>query len=238
MRLPGELVAIFLSLIGLVAANTEIVNFDASPSPQIALRQASQWQVLGSNRPQALLRILPAPLDTSIEAVCEPTTASTSKQCPHEQWLVLDLDEPKWLQYQKFTLRVSWPASYPADFFVDIHSPQSADALLHNMRHHSHVSDAPLTRKKFARIRLVNTGVLTPSPENEGRTVEPVPFIVMVEPLYLGVLPMSLLPTVAFLLIVAAGAGFVVLPRVNRLLFTVVEEVRAENSTVEVRRRR
>ncbi|KAI0652643.1 hypothetical protein C8Q79DRAFT_897465 [Trametes meyenii] len=237
MRLPGELVVVFLSLIGLVVANTEIVNFDASPGPQVTLRQASQWRVLDSNHSQALLRVLPAPLNTPIEAVCELPAASVSKQCLHEIWLVLDLDEPTWLPYHKFTLRISWPASHPAEFFVDVHSPQSVDALLHNMRHHSQVSDAPLTRKKFARIRLVDAGVLTPSPANEGRGVEPVPFIVTVEPLYLGVLPMSLLPTVVFLLIVAAAAGFVVLPRVNRYLFTVAEEVQAEISTVDMRRK-
>jgi hypothetical protein len=30
--------------------------------------------------------------------------------CPHEFWLVLDLDQDGWKIYDKFTLRLSWPA--------------------------------------------------------------------------------------------------------------------------------
>ena len=30
--------------------------------------------------------------------------------CPHEFWLILDLDREGWREYEKFTLRLSWPA--------------------------------------------------------------------------------------------------------------------------------
>jgi hypothetical protein len=31
--------------------------------------------------------------------------------CPHDLWLALDLDGEEWTKYDRFTLRVSWPAS-------------------------------------------------------------------------------------------------------------------------------
>ena len=74
----------------------------------------------------------------------------------------------------------------------------------------------------------MHTGVFTPSPQNANRTIEPVPFIVLVEPLYLGVLPTSLVPTLAFLLAVVTAADFVVLPRVNRIVFAAAEQVKVE----------
>ena len=74
----------------------------------------------------------------------------------------------------------------------------------------------------------MHSGVFTPSPQNANRTVEPVPFIALVEPLYLGVLPASLVPTLAFLFAVVTVAGTVVLPRVNRVVFAAAEQVKAE----------
>lgn len=54
------------------------------------------------------------------------------------------------------------------------------------------------SRNRYARIRLVDTGVLTPS--DHARAVDRIPFNVIVEPLYFGVLPASTAPTLAFIL--------------------------------------
>jgi hypothetical protein len=62
-----------------------------------------------------------APLDPSCdtdEDVMDPFMGS-SPPCPHDLWIVLDLDgdgqngrgKSAWKSYDRFTLRVSWPAS-------------------------------------------------------------------------------------------------------------------------------
>ncbi|KAJ8472333.1 hypothetical protein ONZ51_g8584 [Trametes cubensis] len=212
-------------------ANTEIVNFDASQAAELLLTETNEWPVLSPSPEEALLHVQPAPVGTPIASVCEPVSRHESGGCPHETWLAIDLDASPWLSYSKFTLRVSWPAMHPADFFIDVYSPeQLAKHLGHSnaVPNRSGKPTTALTRKKFARIRVVHTGVFTPSPQNANRTVEPVPFIVLVEPLYLGVLPASLVPTLAFLLAVVVVAGTVVLPRVNRVVFTAAEQVKAE----------
>ncbi|KAH9885441.1 hypothetical protein C8Q73DRAFT_795858 [Cubamyces lactineus] len=220
-----------------VLANTEIVNFDASQASEVLLAETNEWPVLSPLHAQVLLRVSPAPTDTPIASVCEPISGNIPGDCPHETWLTVDLDASPWLSYSKFTLRVSWPAMHPADFFIDIYSPsQLAERFGHSKDAPDH--SAALTRKKFARIRVVHSGVFTPSPENVKRTVEPVPFIVLVEPLYLGVLPASLVPTLTFLLAVVAVAGFVVLPRVNGLLFSAAEQVKVEISATGDHKRR
>lgn len=35
--------------------------------------------------------------------------SESSKLCPHELWVVLNLDENQWKNFDKFTLRLSWP---------------------------------------------------------------------------------------------------------------------------------
>ena len=211
--------------------------------------------VLSPSHEEALLHVQPAPVGTPIASVCEPVSKHKSGGCPHETWLAVDLDASPWLSYSKFTLRVSWPAmvrqpriydvqlesmlslslgdttQHPADFLIDVYSPeQLAKHLGHSnaVPNRSGKPTTALTRKKFARIRVVHSGVFTPSPQNANRTVEPVPFIALVEPLYLGVLPASLVPTLAFLFAVVTVAGTVVLPRVNRVVFAAAEQVKAE----------
>jgi hypothetical protein len=49
------------------------------------------------------------------------------------------------------------------------------------------------TRRKYARIRLSFAGVLTPPASS---VVDDVPFILALEPLYFGVLPQSVIPTI------------------------------------------
>ena len=60
---------------------------------------------------EKLVEVQPAPVDTPLQDVCDPVTASSLGKCPHELWLLLGLDDPAWSSYSKFTLRVSSPAS-------------------------------------------------------------------------------------------------------------------------------
>ncbi|EIW63847.1 uncharacterized protein TRAVEDRAFT_16119 [Trametes versicolor FP-101664 SS1] len=237
MKLPREILLLVLGLctvgpLRTVLANTEIVNFEASLGPDIPHLKATDWPVLSPTNTQALLRVLPAPLDTSIVTVCEPLSADALGSCPHEAWVAIDTDESSWSQYSKFTLRISWPASYPAGFFIDLYSPEDLPSTSPKTR-----TRHTLTRRKYARIRLVSEGVFTPSPANEGRTVEPVPFIVAVEPLILGLVPESLLPTLLLLLALVVVAGSLVLPRILKHLVAVAAQVRVESATAAEKRR-
>ncbi|KAI0370030.1 hypothetical protein BV20DRAFT_995650 [Pilatotrama ljubarskyi] len=240
MRLPRELFAIVLAFCTVVpthfvSGNTEIVNFDASPSTNILFPQTLDWPVLNPTTPHKLLRVLPASVDTPITSVCEPITAG---QCENEKWLSLDLDEQPWLPYSKFTLRISWPASHPAEFYIELHSPESLASVVPDA---NDVQEDPpnlsSTRRKYARIRVIHQGVLTPSRSNQNRTVKPVPFEVIVEPLYLGVIPASLVPTLVFLLVLVGVTAFVVLPRIQAYVFAVASQVRSEAAFAEERRK-
>jgi hypothetical protein len=51
-----------------------------------------------------------AALNTPLRTMCE-VDGSSAENCPHEIWLVLSIDSQGWYAYDKFTLRVSWPAS-------------------------------------------------------------------------------------------------------------------------------
>ncbi len=70
---------------------------------------------------------IPAPLlDAHSDPLCDedvmdPFSGTSNLQCPYDLWLVLDLDSDgrhghngdsaEWKTYDRFTLRVSWPAS-------------------------------------------------------------------------------------------------------------------------------
>ncbi|KAH9947087.1 hypothetical protein B0H21DRAFT_363002 [Amylocystis lapponica] len=181
-------------------------------------------------------KLLPAPLGTALEDVCE-TARYSLNSCPHELWVVLDLDDSEWRRYSKFTLRISWPASSPADFSIDIFSPDALEKFLkqQDMRGgHAVASHSSGTRRQFARIRLVDTGVRTPSSATDvGESLpEPVPFIVLLEPLYLGVLPATVAPILLFLVLILSFTAVVVVPFINRYLSTVVHDARAELATL------
>ncbi|KAH9934082.1 uncharacterized protein BXZ73DRAFT_100920 [Epithele typhae] len=229
MRLPTELLAL-LACAAQAWANTEIVNFDVSLSPDLPLPQAAAWPTLSPEAAEQLFHVTPAPLGASIADVCEPATLDSLGACPHELWLALGTDAPPWDGFTKFTLRISWPATSPADFHIDTFAP---DELVQRLRapHLAHVRLAARgrTRRRFARVRVVSTGVLTPSADgaHARRAREPVSFVVRVEPLYFGVLPGSVVPVVLLLLAVAAAAGFVVRPVVQRRLEEVAGAVRA-----------
>ncbi|KAF7347432.1 hypothetical protein MVEN_01499100 [Mycena venus] len=205
----------------LASANTEINNFAASERTDAPALRTRGWPTL---RPHSTTRwaLARAPLGTPLAAVCatpEPSTNdSNTMRCPHELWLALDIPDSGSGAYGRWTLRLSWEASTPTAFALDVLDPRAASALLLTPPE----IGAPTTRRKYARIRAVDEGVRTPgrvwrpslegllnffatrseAREGEDHPVEknaeagpePVHIILTFEPLLLGVLPSSLVP--------------------------------------------
>ncbi|KAH0837857.1 hypothetical protein J3R83DRAFT_6084 [Lanmaoa asiatica] len=249
-----------------VAANTEIINFSSSGEQTVDLPLAvvGNWSKLYSSDNERRWTLEPAALHTPLHQVCERDDKTVPSHhppfsCPHELWLLLDLDDEKWASHSTFTLRLSWPASTPADFTIAIYTPQDLLARLsepdlietgpgresthgRSSPHTSSTAHTPTTRSRYARIRVVRAGVPIPSVRSQSsppvsipplprvpvpvpilisrpgsdatpanlavdeRGKETAPFVVILEPLYLGVLPATLLPTVGFLIPVVFAA--------------------------------
>ncbi|KAG6332195.1 hypothetical protein ID866_6897 [Astraeus odoratus] len=222
-----------------VVANTEIINFISGQQRSVDLPQAvvGNWATLNFSNYERQWALQPAPLGTPLHEVCKTDKEDTSTgylACPHEIWVVLDLDDTSWGRYdhRAFTLRLSWPASTPADFLIDLYSPESVLALL--SPHKQQISTEAVharssspsegsiattaTYTKYARIRAVDSGVPTPEIQS-GRqpdarssylAVKPIAFILILERLYWGVLPASMVPTVFFLALVLLAAAMAV----------------------------
>ncbi|KAK0465854.1 uncharacterized protein EV420DRAFT_1508316 [Desarmillaria tabescens] len=202
------LLLLYLSI--LAVANTEIANFYASSAVQAPIVVGTEWAALSASDSQRQYEIVPAPLGTPLTAVCP------NSPCPHELWLKLDLSNDDWQRFTKFTLRISWAAYDPTDFLIDILDGDSITSAK---------SSDPPARLKYARIRLVDTGVLTPGMSVDRPTA--VPFTVVLEPLYFGVLPASVIPTLYFLIAVVLLAA-VALPWINAYLEDVALKARRE----------
>jgi hypothetical protein len=84
-------------------------------------------------------------------------------------------------------------------------------------------------RLHLARIRLKNEGIPVPGTRQREHREEGVPLVVLLEPLVLGVLPASVLPTVVTLLVLLGVVACSVLPYVLRnVLGKVVEGAQRE----------
>ncbi|KAH9164518.1 hypothetical protein EDB89DRAFT_414826 [Lactarius sanguifluus] len=112
--MPGLVLTFALGLLILghcppqTLANTQIINFPAgNPVPVAPLPQ--NWTVLHAGTDEIFVwDITPAPS----HAPCKDDGAPG--ECPHDLWFALDLDHGgAWTPYDRFTLRVSWPASHP-----------------------------------------------------------------------------------------------------------------------------
>jgi hypothetical protein len=75
------------------------------------------------------------------------------------------------------------------------------------------------TRTKYARLQLLTTAVWTPSAleSNDTSILDNVPLILTLEPLLFGVLPESVLPTIAFVLMAATIGFFIARALINYL---------------------
>ncbi|KAJ7201273.1 hypothetical protein GGX14DRAFT_656119 [Mycena pura] len=217
-----------------VLANTEITNFAASLRPGALAPRAREWPVL---RPRTTTHwvFLPAPLGTALADVCPHAPDTSDDPCAHERWFVLDLPDA---QDAKYTLRLSYPTSSPADFTIDIHDPLAAAAFSPLPPQSLPAIPAP-TRRKYARIRAISTGVRTPPSSfpypflpvpNATQRAEPeqVPIVLALEPLLLGLLPASLAPLLAAVAVLLLFLARVVRPRVLRALEAMAAEAREE----------
>ncbi len=92
------------------------------------------------------------------------------------------------------------------------------------MQHPTNVFIDVLDKPARAHIRFVDTGVLTP-----GRTKQPTPvsFNIILERLYFGFLPASVVPTLAFMVPVLLMAGLAI-PWINVHLEKIAIEARKE----------
>ena len=202
----------------------------------------------------------PAAFGTPLKQVCNSEgsghgTQQLGHSCLHEWWVALELTQ-NWSSFSKFTLRLSWPASvracqssieisiirwllqFPVDFDIQIYESDALSA------HFGHIEQRPPNsstvetpaRREYARIRLVDTGVFTPTwkslSQNSGHapsrsSPRPVPFILILEPLYFGVLPPSVVPLLWYILLVVAVAAFAV-PRIQRYLLHVASQANDE----------
>ncbi|KIJ66504.1 hypothetical protein HYDPIDRAFT_166709 [Hydnomerulius pinastri MD-312] len=239
-----------------VAANTEIINFLSSQEHTVDLPSdvVGNWPKLNFPDNQQQWALQPAALHTPLHRMCETDEGISSSgyplPCPHELWVTLDLDDKNWVSYSAFTLRLSWAASTPADFLIEVYSPEAALARLSQRQQissgskstntkSSHSSQGrPTTRSKYARIRVVDAGVRTPwaqsqsdsvsdAPANLAVELAPVPFILILEQLHMGVIPASLLPTIYFLIPVLLMAAMAV-PWVIAYLDTFVRQARED----------
>ncbi|EPQ60074.1 hypothetical protein GLOTRDRAFT_134831 [Gloeophyllum trabeum ATCC 11539] len=153
------------------------------------------WLHLTPEKNEAILEVRPMTLqalpDTEPQERLDlaDTSFQAASLAPGEIWVLLDLDQERWKSYTKFTLRISWPASHPTDFRITIDSPGSSSSYPNP---DTTVRRLPSTRIKFAKITLVHTGV--PTPPRTNQSLEPVPFIIMLEPLQLGIIPASVTP--------------------------------------------
>ncbi|KAG6811459.1 hypothetical protein H0H92_007282 [Tricholoma furcatifolium] len=222
-----------------IAFNTEIVNFHVPEVYNEEISFTKNWPKLSFSDNEREWTMPPAPLGTPITEICA-SQSTTNYTCPHELWLALDLARD-WSTYSSFTLRLSYPASYPAEFSLDIFDPKSLSAhfkLQSEREHHPQgsysSSSATQARLRYARIRLVDTGVLTPRPKTHVTSTEkitptPVPFILILEPLYFGVLPPIVVPALGYIVCVCLLAWMIV-PTLIRRIETIAAEAKREFS--------
>ncbi|KAH6911167.1 hypothetical protein BKA70DRAFT_54317 [Coprinopsis sp. MPI-PUGE-AT-0042] len=219
----------------LVLANTEIVNFAAEAIENPDIHFIHEWPVLDAQYSSLRWDLGSNPSNTTSEINGEPcrqlfnwSPSEESKSCLKELWMILDIDSsPDWEQYSKFTLRLSWPASHPVDAYLKVFSPTDIASLPRpgpprRSRTRLQARSPPPTthtRTKYARLQLLSTAVWTPSALESNHTsiLDSVPLILTLEPLLFGVLPESVLPTVAFVALAAALGLFIARALVNYL---------------------
>ena len=87
-----------------------------------------------------------------------------------------------------------------------------------------------------ARIRLVDTGVRNPISPLALTGTEQVPFTIILEPLYLGAIPATVIPTVILLITLIAFSTLCLLPSLNRYLGDIAKQAQSELVSRRIRR--
>ncbi|KIM35632.1 hypothetical protein M413DRAFT_347306 [Hebeloma cylindrosporum] len=219
-----------LVFLNAVKGNTEIVNFQAQEVLAVDLDFTDAWPELNATSSSLQLNVTSARLGSMLpRAICgtlDQWQLGNPQTCPHEVWLSLSVDDEGWKHFDKFTLRLSWPAFHPTQITMDIYDPTSLGAFT-TKGTSSNTTTMTKTRRRYARIQMVHTGVLTPGIVLDDNSRYNVPFILTLEPLYFGVLPESVLPVVCAILCVIL-LGLPIAAKINGGLQTVVLEAKRD----------
>jgi hypothetical protein len=115
---------------------------------------------------------------------------------------------------------------HPATVAISLHPPPSSASA-------SDSAPVRSARYHLARVRLTEEGVRVPAASTLDAAV---PLVVRLEPLVLGILPPSVIPVVATLLVVLAAAAYGVVPAVLRVIEDAAGMAGRELEMVEKRR--
>jgi hypothetical protein len=91
------------------------------------------------------LNILSAPLGSALpQSICgslHQWQLGNPQPCPYELWLSLNLDDEEWKDFNKFTLRLSWPAfvSIRLSFLLEHYSGVRHGHTASNSDYHGHL---------------------------------------------------------------------------------------------------
>ncbi|RXW24578.1 hypothetical protein EST38_g1320 [Candolleomyces aberdarensis] len=246
------LISLLLFAVTSALANTEIANFEVTQDRNFDIWFVRQWPSLNYTDSVLHYNLTANPLGTPRNEVNKGpctrlyhwTPETTPEKCLQELWIALEHDDENWLNYDKFTLRLSYSASvrvllssppsllylherkFPVKAYLKIFDASDIAPLPRPgppRRFRNRRMNKYHVRRKFARIQLVNTGVLNPKSElaesgQDPTTLPgPVPIIVRLEPLMFGVIPQSVIPTIFALAGAVVVGTFVARAMVGRL---------------------
>ncbi|KAI5897090.1 uncharacterized protein SCHCODRAFT_02533959 [Schizophyllum commune H4-8] len=185
---PSWFFALFL--LPCVLANTEIVNFNFKETHNATVPPSKPYW-LDPTISERVLSIVPLQESGNLNDLDELSVGDS------ELWVELRVGSGPWSAYDHFTVRISSPASVPADFYLAVFDTESP-------------------RTKLVRVRARHIGV--PASYAVATDIERAPFVITMEPLLLGVLPQSVLPFLGVAVVTIFVALRFVLPWVTRQL--------------------
>lgn len=192
-----------LSLLTCALANTEIANFGINDDLELGnISVATHY--LDAEVNERVLSVVP--MDNAAHA--DILTANVPKEA--EMWIELRADSPAWSSYERFTARISSPASAPVDVYISIFDASSEEP----------------PRTKLARVRARHFGVV--AADAVGATKDPARFVITMEPLLFGVLPQSVLGFLGLAAVTLVVATRFFLPRAIRELDSLAYNIRTD----------
>ncbi|TFK65449.1 hypothetical protein BDN72DRAFT_900677 [Pluteus cervinus] len=202
-------------------ANTEIINFSVQPSNMKITHFTNESIVLAHDQARVQHTI------STIAPDSPCINASDDEGCLKDLWIILNFDHDNWREYGKFTLRLSYAASTPADISLTVTDVPRPAWLLEA----AEVEDNEPTYQMYARIRAVNNSIFTPGVTipAEALTGE-IPFILVLEPLYFGFLPASINGCIQFLFPIVFCVSLAI-PRIIAFFRDAVADARKDRET-------
>ncbi|KIJ54365.1 hypothetical protein M422DRAFT_241610 [Sphaerobolus stellatus SS14] len=180
--------SVFVLLISCVFCNTEIVNFDLNHLPDLAESVSSSWGLLTPLSPSNKRTY-----HVEVPEIGCPVRSSGDQVAPADTWFGLNI--PRTLSAKRYTLRISWPATMPVNFDIQVFRV-------------SHASDGAAFDQlptPYARIKTSSAGIRSNcSGSGVLPSTDTIHFDVILEPLIAGVLPESLIPTILSLFPITA----------------------------------